>query len=713
MPAVFAFLSTPLGGLILRGLLLVASHILSSFLRRRDSRDSSRRRASSTIRAAITPAKWHFGKTRTFGTLTQIAWAGRTLRMCLVIGEAPIAGVSRVWIQGRGVDKVLQQNTWVSFSADEALGDGGSDTVMRVLSFFDGASVAGNAKIWNNWSDRGDAEGLVWDTTNFQMQGLAFCIIECRQDEDQSFWRGIPEVEFLIDGFRYDGSTITNAAQVRRWWEIEREDELATRIDSVSYNAAVALCTTQGFMIQGTVESTDDPEQIRAAFDFAWDGTVVDWAGRLRFLPGTARTPTVVIDADDLLEIPTTRTAPDLHDRVNTVDMVLSQSEDADYQRQSMPTQINQTDIDRDGGSLRHDLGETDYVIDPQIGVNLMSRYLISPKGLRIRIRVPYGTETAPHMYLGLAPGDVVTLTLPGVTSRSYLVLGSAPGDEDTLVIELQEELADRYTAVGTPPVSPPMPMVMGPPVGSPASTAPFGLVAVFTAEGIVRATWSANDASVGWRVSLHYTRGANTQTEIDAATFRAGERSHEFTVHTGAQNLQVQLVMHVSGRRESPSAVVDVMVPTFSISGSTTPVVGSTNDPDNDIHQYQLSFVDGVTVRIPGAAMADGVDDYLGRIVVASEGSGGLGVCNVRIGDPAVHGNNLSPAVRTGVRLSMTMGSMSFVLNGLLDPDEMDAYRIVGVETAGEIARELTRLAGLTPPQVFPDIDWELSYDV
>ena len=405
----------------------------------------SAKRAAQTIRASVEPAKWRIGTTRCFGMLCQVAWQNRKIQYTLVIGEAPIAGVSRIWIQGRGIDI---SGTSVTLSADQALGDGGSGTAAKIDLYLDGSQRDGSTFATDPFNSSNNAEGLLW-TSDMQMRGLAFAVIECTQDKDGSWWRGIPEVEFLTTGYQYEGETIRNAAEVRRWWEIEREGEDEDRIDPTSYASAVAVCTAAGYNIDGTIEADDPHEAIRDALDLAWDGTVVDWGGTLRFLPGTARAQSLIIPPADILELPTIQPSRDLHERINHVDMRLFQSSTADWQEHSMPPVIDMDAQARDGGVLVRDYGQVEYITDPAVATRTGGRQMIEVAGTRVSIRVPYGTESAPFRYLELMPGSIVAIDLPGLTGKRWRVDATGPAEDETLNISLSEEAATRYTASG------------------------------------------------------------------------------------------------------------------------------------------------------------------------------------------------------------------------------------------------------------------------
>ena len=143
---------------------------------------------------------------------------------------------------------------------------------------------------------------------------------------------------------------------------------------------------------------------------------------------------------------------------MNQIEVRLDQSRLADSDEHVLPSVIDTIAQARDGGQLAQDWGLLEYITDPVMAVNLAARAFVEIGGLRVEIIVPYGTDTDPHRYLGLAPGSIVGLNLPGLTGKRFRLDATGPDEEDTLSLSLSEELATRYTAVGppVPPVDPP-----------------------------------------------------------------------------------------------------------------------------------------------------------------------------------------------------------------------------------------------------------------
>ena len=451
--AIAAGVGASLLGASVVGAVLVGLSVFHQLRQQRRAGGGERQRAIQTVRAAVEPAQWRIGITRSFGMMSQVAWADRRLQFTLVIGEAPIAGVSRIWVQGRGINVTARHGTTIVLTADQALGEGGSDVVMNIVFYLSGVNTApsgSDRRITAPWAT---AEGFRW-TADMQMQGLAYAVVYVTQDSDNSRWRAIPEIEFRTTGYMWapPGGTakvLTNAAEVRRWWEIEREDEPADRIDAITYASAVATCTAAAYEIHGTVAADDDPESTRSAFDLAWDGTVVDWNGLLQFLPGVARTKMLDVPSDDILELPTIRPARELHERLNQVDMRLSQSRSSDWQEHSMPPVIDTAAQERDGGVLVRDYGSVEYLTNPAVATRTGRRQLVESQGMDVELTVPYGTEAAPFRYLSLPPGSIVGVGLPGLTGKRFRLDATGPGGQDTLRLQLSEELATRYTLPG------------------------------------------------------------------------------------------------------------------------------------------------------------------------------------------------------------------------------------------------------------------------
>ena len=471
-----------LGAPTIGAILLVGSAVLE----RSQAGRLRRPRNEQTIRASVEPIKWRIGTSRHPGMLSQIAWRGPLLQFTLVLGEAPIAGVSRIWINGRPRDVNITDSGTVTLTSIEALGEGpgrsnGSRPAMVMDFFLSGTGFDPSTQIPEVW--RTTAEGLRW-TSDMTMEGLAFVVLYIDSGDNRDWFRAPPEMSFLTTGYKWapPGATatvITNAAEVRRWWEMEREQEPIDRIEATSYTAAIATCTAADYEIHGTVESTDDPDSLRSAFDFAWDGHVVDFNGALHFLPGVARPRILTIPAADIVELPMIQPTRELSDRANRATMQLQQSRLADWQPQSLPAADDTAAQTRDGGVLVRNYSNVEYVTDPAVGSNLNRRQLIDTQGIRVSLTVPYGVEAAPFRYLSLAPGSILEVDLPGLSGKRFRLVGTGPAEADTLRLQLSEELSTRYTAVG-----PQVPAVVLPESETPAAddtAAPAGLTLTFT----------------------------------------------------------------------------------------------------------------------------------------------------------------------------------------------------------------------------------------
>ena len=543
-PAILAGVASyALGSSFTTALLVAGSVYLQNRLRPRVSTPDAPR-STQTVRAAITSAKWRIGRTRVFGTLSQIAWRGSALQMCLILGEAPIHGVARVWVKGRAINVNVVDRGSVNLHADAVLGDSHSKVVGRLDFFLTGESVTG-AGIGNAPWDK--AAGLRWDNANFHMRGLAFVMVYLWENKEKSRWRSIPEFEFLTTGYKWvppgtvddmgdavAPTVITNAAEVRRWWEVEREGESVDRIDETMYAAAVQTCTDQSYTVNGTIEADDPLDGTRSALDLAWDGTVVDWNGLIRFLPGASRSVSLTIPADDLLDLPTIQPAPDLHSRVNRMVVRAAQSAQADWNPYSLPPLDYSFARNRDGGVLSRELGTVEYITDVGVLAKIAVRQMRDEAGLAAQIRVPYGTEDDPFLYLALAPGQTVRVDVPTLRGRKMQVVSTAPGDESSLILTLAEELFDRYTASG--------PMIPGVaatvPSGLPAEdiAAPGGLALAFVGTQVT-VSWTADTSEdfVAWSLSITEKIGVAAAVTIVDVFLGTAESNYRLTVMPGA----------------------------------------------------------------------------------------------------------------------------------------------------------------------------------
>ena len=555
IPAIVGFLTSPIAAAILVG--------VSIYQRRRQRRRSrgERPRAETTVRSAIEPAQWRLGTTRYFGTLSQIAWSGDKLQMTQLLGEAPLQAINRIWVDGVGLDVAAGHRSFLSLTSDTLFGDGGNDVAMEIDFRLSGGRADTTRMRAPPWDT---ADGHLW-TLDMETQGLAFVVIYLYQNSSGSWWRGVPSIEVQSTGYRWTPSgeaavVPRNAAVARRWWVVEREGEPASRLDAVSYAAAVAVCTAADYEINGTVSSIDDPDSVRDAFDLAWDGAVVDFNGGLRFLPGTARTQLFTIPDDDLIDLPTIRPVRDLAERINQVELQLLQSRTADAAEHAMPPIIDTAAQTRDGGQLSTDWGVVEYITDPVVAVNVAARSLVESQGLQVEIRVPYGTDTDADRYLGLAPGSIVGLERPGLTGKRFRVDTTGPGEDETLILGLTEELADRYTRLG-----PTVPGVTIPEVTtSPELGAPEGLVFSPSTPTMATVRWlvSRFSPTTGWHLRIDGYDAPLGSTYTQADQVRDGRLdpltlSHDFTTRP-SWYYRIQLTRIISADLSSNTAILD-----------------------------------------------------------------------------------------------------------------------------------------------------------
>lgn len=520
-------------------LLVAGSYLaLRAFAPKPPGFDFETRRAQSTIRAAVTAAKWRIGRCRFFGVLSWVGYKDKYLSFCILLGEAPMRRVRKVWVGGRELDCDTldgdgKSQSWHASDAAGHQGDEDPDDALKITVY-----LSGDAQAIDPQADDSYTEGMPWDRDSFKMQGLAFAIVRLRNAEalENRWWQGIPEIEWLADGLRATPPgraapiTIQNAADVRWWWETQREGEPADRIDPTSYAAAREICARYGYQIHGTVEADDDPSSNRAAFDLAWDGGVVDWAGLLRFWPGTTRAPVATIPEAHVIELPTIVPAPELSQRYNVVTAAPEILAEADYSRYSLPPLRDTARVTRDGGELVLDLGGMEYVTQSAQIHRLRSSLLHDLSGARITIRVPYGVEGAPWRYLGLAPGEVVRLDMPAAgldSGRRWRIVASVPGDEHTISLTLQEEVVGRYpTTLTDPPEIIPITEALG---------TPLARIEGLTVTRDVRGTDASGRQNSGrgvvvwmrikdsvkrWRVQIQYTNrdGSTVYRDVNRA---------------------------------------------------------------------------------------------------------------------------------------------------------------------------------------------------
>ena len=597
-------------------------------------------RAKSTVRASVEPAQWRLGITRYFGMLSQIAWSGNRLQFTLVLGEAPIQGVSRIWVNGHGIDITAVHGTKLDLTAAQVFADEDSTDVALRLDFrLSGVATDSTDMRASPWDE---ADGYRW-TAEMTLNDLAFVVVYAEQNESGTWWRGIPNIEVRSTGYLWapSGETavvITNAAQVRRWWEMEREREPLSRIDSATYTSAVAVCTTAQYEIHGTVSAADDYDAIRDDFDFAWDGTVVDFNGSLLFLPGVARTQLLVIPPSDILDLPIIKPIRDLHDRTNQIKLRVMQSRTSDWLEQSLPEVTDVTAQTRDGGVLERDFGVIEYVTDPDIASRTARRAMYELEGMQIELTTPYGTEAAAHRYLGLAPGSIIGVNVPGLTGKRFRVDSTGPGEGDTLILALSEEVAERYLMSADPPPVPVPPTPVPEPEGEGRSDPPPGVDFVFRvhprgeADHSGEVVWplpKGSSVDLGYRLNLVQERGgAGTPDSLETRVLvsaNLGQVSRYPFTALYANTYKARLQRHVSASSLSDAATATVAFRAETLSPVAPPGLSiSFNTPEDGKARISWTAAsEGVGWRLrvnDDLDDANIIDEYLPRETVMKD---------------------------------------------------------------------------------------------
>ena len=369
------------------------------------------------------------------------------LHMALVLSEGECEGIDEIWIDGEEI--TITKSTENGHSVYKA--DGfecheyfSADGTEGAESF--AAAAAGNSE-------------LTWDASSVQAKGLSWVYVKLTQSDygsnyDNRRYSQIPNIEFVVKGLKLGSKRnpaagtkawTENAAIIRKWWLTDRRGANWRDINNTYYNAAVARCDTtidisnltgfdstamqsnlKRYTINGLVHSGDDVTAIEQDFDFAWDGSIVEWDGDILFRPGGERLSVREIVPDDMTDEPIYRPGTTLHS--NRYVCNLPQSEWHDW----LPYDIRVDDTGKqayDGEIQTLNLGATEFVTNPAQAANLLrsaARRARASSGVEITLK-PGDDFSA----TSIIPGDKITMQMPelGISDQEYFVL-------DTKILE-------------------------------------------------------------------------------------------------------------------------------------------------------------------------------------------------------------------------------------------------------------------------------------
>ena len=365
------------------------------------------------------------------------------LHMALVLSEGPCEGIDEIWLDGEpltvtkataGGHSVYTADGFECHEYFKADGTEGAESFA--------AASAGSSE-------------LTWSAATVQGKGLSWVYIKLTQNDygrdlDSRRYNRIPNIEFVVKGLKIGSrrnpntgakTWTENAAIIRKWWLTERRGVNWRDINNGYYNAAVQRCDTtidisnldnfdssamqsnlKRYTINGLIHSGDDVVRIEEDFDFAWDGSVVEWDGDYLFRPGGDRASVREIVPDDITEEPLYRPGTTLNS--NRYLCSLPQSEWHDW----LPYDIRVDDIgkqDYDGQVQTLNLGPTAFVSNPAQAANLLrsaARRARASSSIELTLKPGDSFESA-----SIVPGDKVTLSIPelGISDQDYLVVNS------------------------------------------------------------------------------------------------------------------------------------------------------------------------------------------------------------------------------------------------------------------------------------------------
>ena len=404
---------------------------------------------ATTIRAAVSPARWVLGRARVAGLLTWIVARGSDVYMVLVVSEGACDRIDGVcWVRGDRVDLSRTSSADGDILRPTA---GEYRGKLEIHEFFradgtQGAAVrAASARV---------RTGLRW-TAAHRLVGKSFVLVKLTQPDygrkvQNRFWQGLPELTFLVRGVKvaWPGQAAAawteNATAIRWWWATERRGIPASEIQRAAFDAAFATCaeTVDGaprYTVNGVVAADDDAASVEAQLDFAWQGAVVEVDGEQIFRPGTERVARLDVGVDDVVAEPLVLPAPAQSQRANRLVARISQDAERDYIAAEVAPVTSSSGESFDGERLPEDVGTLLFVNRENAARRLMAVALRQARaGLRLDVVVRPGDN---YEFLTLVPGDKVTVTLPelGFASADFQVVRTETAQDWSCRLQLQE----------------------------------------------------------------------------------------------------------------------------------------------------------------------------------------------------------------------------------------------------------------------------------
>ena len=372
----------------------------------------------------------------------------------------------------------------------------------------------------DNGTDKEKSFSAKW-TTDHKLEGISCVHIRLRQwtkhdFEARVFKQGAPNLSFLIRGLRITypdpvrntppkskvimkTEWTDNAAAVRYWWHTVRRGILANTIDVDSFISAYKICdkpinpdlpsvwpggtkpewtkdhdTTafKTYSINGVLTSGNNPALVESEFDDHWQGMAVEDGGKLYYYPGAKRDveENCTVSSNFVIGEPSLNPAPAIAQRINAVNITLSQSAWHDYKKHSLIEIEDSDKIDSvDQGFLYpKNLGEWRWVINP------VAAYLLANMTLRrarhsktITVTLFPGdredeSRRGPVKFLAMSVGKIYEVNIPEEGLNTRMMLLQKTINEDMTVKAVFVESPDHLynPNFDLPELAPPPPYI-------------------------------------------------------------------------------------------------------------------------------------------------------------------------------------------------------------------------------------------------------------
>ena len=175
---------------------------------------------------------------------------------------------------------------------------------------------------------------------------------------------------------------------------------------SIVFRTGSSTYSQPRYTINGVIDAGEDVARVEADMDFAWQGAAPQVDGKIKFLPGEDRTPTVTVGETPFSGA--VMTAKSLRERVNILDLTLLQSWEKDWQSHTLDGIRDSALISRDLRDFHKEIRVRfvpDAIAATRLGTIFLRRLRTDRKWIITDPPAPADARAAPGDHVTLASG--------------------------------------------------------------------------------------------------------------------------------------------------------------------------------------------------------------------------------------------------------------------------------------------------------------------